>query len=343
MGQGRSQRLRIMEWNVENLFDTLHAAGHDDLSFTPAGDHRWTEIRYWGKLGRLARTIAAAGEEQPVDIVALVEVENDSVLSNLVRRTKLRRLGYEYLVTNSLDVRGINVGLLYNPYRYRPVSIDTLRFPHVDGGSRRPTRDALHVAGLLTTGDTLDLIIMHWPSKRGGMAAARYRMAVARQIAAYADSLQICRMRPALVLTGDCNAAFPEAPMREGLGVSLLPGETNGKLNYRGLYLLSNGLKGRDGVAGSYKYRGGWEQLDHFIVSGSLLDGGHNVDSIVTADHSLGGRLQTCAAACRLVDFPFLLRRERSGGGVTPYRTYLGTYYQGGYSDHLPLLLDLWY
>lgn len=344
MGQGRWQRLRIMEWNVENLFDTLHASGRADDSFTPSGDHHWTEVRYWAKLGRLARTIAAAGEAQPVDLVALVEIENDSVLSNLVRRTKLRRLGYEYLTTSSADVRGINVALLYQPHRFRPLGADTLRFDPSAGGNGRPTRDALHVTGLLASGDTLDLVIVHWPSKRGGRAADRYRLAVARRLALYADSLMTCRVRPALVMTGDCNASYPEAPLREGLGVKLPLNKGEALYDSRALYLLTHKLRGRDDVSGTYKFRGEWEQLDHFIVSGSLLMGGQNVDTVTRRGNAAkGARLRTSPASCRLVDFPFLLQRERSGEGVRPYRTYLGTYYQGGYSDHLPIVLDLWY
>ena len=135
-----------MEYNVENLFDTLHAPGCQDSDFTPEGSHHWNTLRYWGKLGRLARVIAGVGGATPPDLGALAEVENDSVLSHLTRRTSLSLLGYEYIITRSADVRGINVALLYQPYRFRPVSVDTFRVsplhPRIS-----PTRYLLHVAG----------------------------------------------------------------------------------------------------------------------------------------------------------------------------------------------------
>ena len=104
-----------MEWNVENLYDTLHDVGFDDREFLPNAERRWNTPRYFHKQSSLAKTILAAGGLQPVDLVALCEVENDSVMHFLCRRTRLARLGYEYLVTHSADRRGIDVALLYQP------------------------------------------------------------------------------------------------------------------------------------------------------------------------------------------------------------------------------------
>ena len=46
-------------------------------------------------------------------LVALCEVENDSVLRDLTRYSVLREAGYRYVITHSPDERGINVALLY--------------------------------------------------------------------------------------------------------------------------------------------------------------------------------------------------------------------------------------
>lgn len=322
------QRLRIMTYNVENLFDTLHTAGREDHSFTPAGEHAWSSRRYWGKLGKLARVIAATGQDRPADLVALVEVENDSVLSNLTRRTKLHRLGYQYIITHSPDTRGINVALLYQPPRFRPIKVDTLRFmppaPKVS-----PTRDMLHVAGELTSGDTLDILICHWPSKRGGRPAARFRNLIGKRVRQYFDSLNLCRRHPAIVLTGDFNALYPEDCLTTCLKAAL----PNEHPYPDGLYMLSHDMTGRADVRGTYKYRGEWNQLDRFFVNGALLQ----------YPPSRRDALWTSRKDCYIVDFPFLLKASRDGRGTSPYRSYLGTFYQGGYSDHLPLVLDLFY
>ncbi len=314
---------RVMEYNVENLFDTIASHRTQDADFTPDGAYRWTSARYWAKLSRLSRVVAAVGEDAAPALVALVEVENDSVVTHLTRRTKLWQLGYEYLITHSPDVRGINVALLYQPALFRPVGKDTLRVAPTSE-KLHPTRDMLHVAGLLPTGDTLDVVVCHWPSKRGGTAAETYRNHVARSLRTFADSLMNARSKPQLLITGDFNAYYPEPCLMEHLGLRLP--ET--RIEPRALYLLSSRLKARHGITGTYKYAGEWNQLDNFIVSGTLLS-----SPTPSAFH-------TRTDFCRIADFDFLLTGFDTEAGPRPFRSFLGTYYQRGFSDHLPLVLD---
>ncbi len=77
MGYAQESRYRIMEYNVENLFDTIRSVLTDDIEFTPEGNHQWNTKRYWRKLSDISKTIASAGGKQPVDLVTLIEVEND--------------------------------------------------------------------------------------------------------------------------------------------------------------------------------------------------------------------------------------------------------------------------
>ena len=322
----RQWNFRIMEYNVENLFDTLHASGKLDTDFTPEGSLHWTSARYWAKLGRLARVIAAVGGATPPDLVALEEVENDSVLTHLTRRTHLAMLGYDYVITRSADARGINVALLYQPARFRPVSVDTFRV--VPLHSRLPvTRDVLHVAGELPLGDTLDIFVCHLPSRRNGRQAEQYRNRVCRLVRQKADSLCAVRQKPSIVLTGDFNAMYPEKCFTDCLGASLP--DTAVSVRHQ-LYLLSNALQGRQGIAGTYKYRGEWNRLDHMLVNGRLL-----------SPSAWEGGLRCSPSDCCIADFDFLLRADTSGMGVQPFSTFLGTFYAGGYSDHLPLVLTL--
>lgn len=320
----KQQRFRVMEYNVENLFDTIHAEGKSDAEFTPCGAYRWTKLRYLAKLSRLARVIAGAGGDRPVDAAALIEVENDSVLSHLTRRTKLARLGYEYIITHSEDVRGINVALIYQPARFRPVEQHCLRVAPI-ADNLHPTRDVLHVAGELTTGDTLDILVCHFPSRKGGRRARLFREAVASRVRTFADSLMHERKNPRLVLTGDFNSFYPEQLFVRTLQAVPPSSASPSPLS---LCLLSHSMKARGDISGTYKYQGEWNQLDQFVVNGAMLH----------ADCSVS----TAPTDCRIVDFPFLLQNDASGEGVHPFRTYLGPYYQGGFSDHLPLLLDLW-
>lgn len=328
---GRAQeesRFRVATYNVENLFDTIPSPRHGDSEFLPAAERAWHSGRYWKKLGMLARAIAAIGDVRPAALVALCEVEGDTVLTHLTRRTALARLGYEYAVTHSADERGMNVALLYQPELFRPLSVASLRVPY-RAGKERPTRDVLHVAGRCLTGDTLDVFVCHFPSRRGGTRLTDpYRRRAAETVRRAADSLLDVRGRHNIIIMGDFNAYYPERCIAETLGA--IPAQevhaAGGAFLRENLYILTHGLKADCGIGGTYKYKGEWQTLDQIIVSGTLLS-------------PAPGHLFTAPAACRLCAFPFLLKNDRSGTPA-PYRTYLGMFYQGGYSDHLPVALD---
>ena len=106
-----AQTLTFVELNCENLFDTRHDSLKQDTEFAPDGVRRWTTSNYWRKLKHIGQEILSCSAQLP-DIVALVEVENDSVLHALLRRSVLRQAGYQYLMTESPDVRGLDVALV---------------------------------------------------------------------------------------------------------------------------------------------------------------------------------------------------------------------------------------
>lgn len=315
----RAERFRVMTWNVENLFDTCHDAGFDDHEFLPDAPRKWNGGRYGRKVDMVARTIAAVGGGSPPELVALCEVENDSVMTRLTRRSLLARLGYDYVMTAGPDARGIDVALLYQPARFRLLSSASLP---VSVAGRR-LRDVLHVAGLLPTGDTLDVLVCHQPSRAGGGTSHKLRLAAARRLRGWVDSLASVRHTPRLLLMGDFNDDARAASLRNGLRVA---GQGRSAGSGTPLVVLSDDLREPDGVRGTYKYRGAWNQLDQIIVSPALLDS--------TA------RVHARPEACHVAVFDYLVQPDPTYGGVKPRRTYLGTYYNGGVSDHLPLYVD---
>lgn len=311
-------RFRVMEYNVENLFDCRHDSLHDDTEFLPTSVRKWDRQKLWTKLVALGKVIVAAGGEQVPDLVALCEVENDSVLHDLTRRTPLKAVGYRYLITSSPDVRGIDVALLYQPGRFRVVSHRSVRIPVAQG--ERPTRDILHVSGRVPTGDTLDVLVCHLPSRASGERKTRpFRQLVAGILKAQADSLMHVRHHPCILITGD----FNDEPHSASLLQSLQAEPPEGTIFPLRLYNLMYGK-----AAGTYRYHGEWNLLDHVIVSGWLLDAGN--------------RMHTSSKDASVVQLPFLLEADTKYGGYKPFRTYLGPRYKGGYSDHLPVLVDLW-
>lgn len=330
--QLRAESVTLLEYNVENLFDCRDDPESDDGDFLPSGAYAWDSLRYRRKLVALARVMAAAGGARPVDLVALCEVEGDSVLHDLTRRTRLARLGYRYVVTDSRDSRGMDVALLYQPERFRPVGIDTLRMAY-DPSRERPTRDVLHVAGRILTGDTLDVIVVHLPSRRGGAQhTAAYRCRVARRVAGLADSLRRVRAVPAVIITGDFNDEPDDRSLAEVIGArclsSLRRTDATGAADGGWINLSAELHDSIYNVQGTYRYRGHWNRLDHVLANASL--------------QTAHPRLYAGEGSCRILVLPFLVERSKSERDVwQPRRTYLGTHYHGGISDHLPLLLTI--
>ena len=309
------RRFRVMTWNVENLFDTLHDEGYDDTAYLPQGAYGWNTVRYRVKLGRLARGIAAVGGAEPASLVGLCEVENDSVLEALTTQTALARLGYCYLVTHSRDRRGIDVALLYQPDAFRPLTTRALRVPY-DSLRERPTRDILLCDGQTASGDTLTVAVCHLPSRRGGASrTAGYRCRAAALLRHAADSIARERQHFAMVIMGDFNDGAHNASVATFADSAFC--------------VMSDTLTARGDIRGTYLYQGKWDRLDQIIVSRTLL-------------RAAPGHLACSREDCRIFAPDFLLERDAQGM-MKPFRTYLGTFYHGGYSDHLPLVLDLWW
>ncbi|EJW96966.1 endonuclease/exonuclease/phosphatase family protein, partial [gut metagenome] len=156
-----------MSYNVENMLDTIDNPSKMDEEFTPDGTRHWSSGRYWKKQRHIAKVITAAGGWEAPALVALCEVENDSVIKDLTNRTPLRQEGYRYVITNGPDFRGINVALLYQRDKFRLLGHESLRITF-SSHRKRGTREILHVYGEVITHDTLDIFVCHFPSRYGG-------------------------------------------------------------------------------------------------------------------------------------------------------------------------------
>ena len=288
------QTFTIMSYNIENAFDTIHDEGKNDYEYCDGGERKWSQYRLFQKLKSVGKVIAAADEKRPVDLIGLCEVENDTVMQCLTQRTSLSSLGYRYIMTNSLDERGIDVALLYSPFTFHPIETESIR-PKT---KKDKTRDILHVAGTIAGGDTLDVYVVHLPSKRGGSEGQKLSMSICQQLQAYTDSVRTIRQHPNLLIMGDFNA------------------ETNSqqlKLLTRSHHLIDRTAKLQPGT---YKYQGEWSILDHILTHTTTLS-----------------HQQT-----RILNLSFLTEPDPTHGNVKPYRTYQGPVYQGGVSDHLPVV-----
>lgn len=328
--QGQQTKIfRIAELNCENLFDTVHDEGFNDYEYLPASAHQWDSQHYRSKLNNIAREIVSIAQTEPLDIIVLTEIENDSVIRDLTQRTRLSALRYQSITTHSHDPRGIDIALLYQQGGFRP-----LHHASIDWDTRLKTtyntRDMIHVNGIARSGDTIDILALHMPSRLGGIESQNKRMRIAREIRRYADSIMQSRPNANIIIIGDLNDTPKSKSIRKGLGAKILGHDTpyhDQGIDKHGLYNISDDIRGDNGARATYRYKGHWEMLDQCIINGGML--------LPDAHLRINNR------ALKIIDHPFLLEQDQVYGNQKPWRTYQGPWYKGGFSDHLPILLEL--
>lgn len=293
-------------WNVENLFDLRDDPKTNDDEFTPTGDRHWTRRRLNDKVNGIYKTLLMM--DLP-DVVGLGEVENAYVLRELCQGTPLAQIPYRYVHYDSPDRRGIDVALIYRTDRFtvthsRSISVS-------DSAEGYFTRDILLVEGVTAEGDSVCLLVNHWPSKRGGEEADAQRLRIADTLRTQMVELHAKHPTAAIIAMGDMNSTADEEAIAKGMGFA------GDSISPDGIRLLTLRLP-RD--IGSHKYQGQWRYIDQMFL---LADESWQVKKL------------------KLLRFDHLLTDDGNRPGQRPKRTYQGPRYEGGLSDHLPMLLRL--
>lgn len=238
-----AEPLKVVSYNVENLFYPERDSLKDDSEWTPDGERHWSFTRYYRKEENIARVLTNIGEWNGVDIVGLQEVENAMVVKRLCYT--LRRGEYDFVHYESPDRRGIDVALIYKKSRVDTIATRAIK---VKGervkGERLITRDILYVCAQIDKRDTVHFFVCHLPSQRGGAAESEWKRRVAKEVLEEAvDSVFRVQAEAKIVVMGDMNAEDLEV---KGLKDERMKGE------------------------GTHKYQGRWTCLDHFYTSPSL-------------------------------------------------------------------------
>ncbi len=318
----KDRYFRLMFYNVENLFDTENDTLTNDDEFLPRGVKFWTKKKYYTKLDHIATTIVSVGGWSPPEIIGLCEVENRKVLDDLCKQTGLKNLNYRIIHKESSDKRGIDVALLYQKRAFKPLMYKALKVRFQFSPSST-TRDILYVKGMTNNKDTLHIFINHWPSRWGGqLESERRRMQAAKVLRQEIDSIFKCKRQAKIIVMGDLN----DYPNNKSL-TKILKAKTDFEnIQPNILYNLSSYIEETKNT-GSHKHKGEWGVLDQTIVSGALLNAQKG--------------LKTAKENAYIFTADFLLTDDENFTGKKNFRTYLGYKYIGGYSDHLPIVLDL--
>lgn len=314
--------IRLVFYNVENLFDIYDDTETNDEEFTPGGIRSWDQYKFKTKINNIYKTLMAVGEWNAPGIIGLCEVENYFVLEKLVNSTPLKNFNYKIIHHESPDIRGIDVALLYNPEKFQPLFSSPIRinFPF---DKDLKTRDILYVKALLFDSDTLHLFINHWPSRYGGLMKTQpKRNFVAKILRQKVDSILIATPHPNVIIMGD----FNDDPGDKSLSKFL---KASGKINDIKRNNLVNLMfkKKVENPSGSLKFKENWNTFDQIIVSGGMLNNSNE--------------MKINRVGARIFNADFLFQEDEKYLGIKPFRTYYGNKYIGGFSDHLPVYVDL--
>jgi hypothetical protein len=314
-GLCHAQQARIVFYNVENLYDTRDDSLVKDEEFLPDGDKNWTYGRFRCKIVRIYQVLVAMGRGEMPAVVGLCEIENRSVLDELIYDTPLSKLNYRVIHRESPDARGVDVALLYRPDLFHPDSAEWLHVPLSTGET---TREILHVTGRLWD-DTVHFYINHWPSRYGGAGTSTTkRLAAAATLAASAKQVLMLDPEARIIIMGDFNDEPGDESMQSVN--KILENDASG-----GSFSLINLSDNHSfaGLEGTIKHQGVWSVFDQVLVSTSLINGSEG--------------LKVVNEKAEIFTADFLVEKDETYTGFKPFRTYMGPGYHNGFSDHLPV------
>jgi predicted extracellular nuclease len=316
--RGQEKQFTVMFYNVENLFDTIDHPDFNDEEFTPGAPKMWNSERYEKKLKDIARVILSLPEKELPGIIGFAEVENEAVLQDLVNQRGLSRAGYEVILVEGNDPRGIDCGLIYRPdmFRYkfhRMVQVEDL------SGKEYPLRPILHVSGDGPDGKPIHIFVNHWKSRFGGVKETEHlrvysAIAVRREL----DRLMSVESEPRVIVMGDLN----DEPTNKSVYDVLHAGNKRKNILLNDMYNLHYDAHNL-GQGGTLNYRGDWQMYDQIIVSYHLMN--------------QEGRLSATFDGGKILKEEWMLYHDERNDMKVPNRTYGGDNYFGGISDHFPV------
>lgn len=309
---------RVAFYNFENLFDSFDDPSKADEDFTPTGMKAWSMKRVNAKINNMYKVIAALNEQVPACVIGACEVENAFMLKKLLNDTPLSKYGYKFIHFESPDPRGIDVAMLYLPNYFTPLEYYAIKVA-IPPDTISHTRDVLYVKGIFITDDTeitdtVCFFVCHFPSRYGGVGATvTKRNYVANFVRSCADSILMRNKSAKILIMGDLN----DDPIDESISKYLCYDTA--------IVNLMNNIYEQEGI-GTLKHSALWSVFDQILVSQALLK---------------GNGLVVKKSKAKIAAFDFLLMEDEKFGGKKLYRTHLGAKYIGGFSDHLPVYVDL--
>lgn len=306
----------IAFYNTENFFDITNDPEKLDNEYTPEGSLKWTEKRYLNKLWKISNTISKIGRDEtgePPLFIGLAEIENEKILKELVQSENLKNFNYGYVHFESLDERGIDNALIYRKDLIRFVGAEAIRQTYErENGRIDYSRDTLHIKFNLNNKE-LDVFVTHFPSRANNDEKREFRKQIMINLRNRIDEILALKPDSQIILMGDMNGNPDDPDARR-----ILKTGRNTEISADELF---NPMLDFEKKTGSLKYNNDWILFDQIILSKSFLN---------------SGKANIQFKSAHIFQSEFIQDWDERFKG-TPFRTYSGTKYLGGYSDHFPV------
>lgn len=321
-------------YNLENLFDTKDDPHTNDNEFLPEGRNNWTLEKYHKKIHNMARVVAEMKKENGFyhAVLGVAEVENLTVLKDLVSDPQIADAGFGIVHYDSPDARGIDVALLYRPQVFKFLDSEYIEYNfdgtkveiEMDRSQQKTfrTRNILMAHGTIK-GEHFAFYVAHLPS-RGGNKGSDLRSRGAEIIYNHSRGMEKKYPGIKIVVMGDMN----DNPEDESQKVWLHAKESIKSTGAADFFNPFESIH-TPGV-GSEEYRGDWNIFDIIEVNCNLAKapkGGLRIKPV-------GNGAQYGEIFNRF----FLTQQEGRYKG-TPFRTFANGSFMNGYSDHYPTFI----
>lgn len=315
--------VRIAFWNMENFFDPFVDSTRSYNAFTEDGMQHWTKSRFYKKRNNMYKAILALSDNKPLGILGMCEVENEYVLNSLFNQTPLKTHNYRWVLYEGPDRRGIDPAIVYSKDLFTLVDSKTIPYFNPEEPDYH-SRDILYAKFIDAADDTVHVFVNHWPSRYSGeLETVGSRACAAAILRRQVDSISAAveGYEPKIIMMGDFNdcpndpsiydvlRARSESECEDDMLVNLMAGNPN------------------LGFEGTLKHQADWQIFDQIIVTQAVAKEVHG--------------LHYKKDSARIFWTSFMLEEDQTYHGHKLFRTYVGPKYFGGFSDHLPVYIDL--
>ncbi len=318
----------VVFYNVENFFDTINDPDINDEEFTPEGKNKWTGDKYYKKLANVEKVlfdIARVNKAYPA-VIGVSEVEVRTVLEDIASTPSLAKANYRIAHYDSPERRGVDVAFFYRPDIFKLEG----SFPEravIPSWPDFKTRDILTMWGTIED-EEFFFMVAHWSSRWGGKEQSSFlREANGAQMRRIADSVRLLRPETKFVLMGDFNDDPEDKSVKEMLGAKAnIKDLEEGDLYTPFASMLRAGY-------GTLAYGDAWNLFDNIVVSENLVNpkkGELELQKSIYNRKFYGNIFKPA----------YLIQSEGKFKGY-PFRCFSGGAFVGGFSDHLPVFINI--